>query len=106
MDTGQGANWDSESSESTALQLSVSIYSESEVGEKREGMVDMSSKHHFSSGAWVAQLVKPLPLGFSPGRDLRVMRSTPSGAHVGHMLSAISLPLPLPLILTLSLSNK
>ena len=34
-------------------------------------------------GAWVAQLVKPLTLGFSSGSDLRVVRSSPAEPQHG-----------------------
>ena len=55
-------------------------------------------------GAWVAQSVKQLTLGFGSGRDLRVMRSSPAS---GSVLSDESAPLPVsPLVraCTLSLS--
>jgi len=55
-------------------------------------------------GAWVAQSVKRLALGFSSGHDLLVGRSSPAS---GSLLSKESAsPLLLPLQLVLSLSNK
>lgn len=36
----------------------VSINSDPEVGERREGRVDVFLKHHFSWGTWVAPWVK------------------------------------------------
>jgi len=51
--------------------------------------------HH---GAWVAQLVKHLILGFGSGHDLRVMRSSPMLGSALTMESALdSFPLPFPL---------
>ena len=39
-------------------------------------------------GAWVAQLVKQLTLGFSSGHDLRVMRLSPTSGSMLGMESA------------------
>ena len=62
--------------------------------------------------AWVAQLVKPLTLDFGPGRDLRVVRSSPvlgAPCSAGSRLLSLSLfpsaPAPI-LVCALSLSLK
>ena len=56
---------------------------------------------HYSRGTWVALLVKRPTRGFSPGHDLRVMRSSPM---LGSMLTAESAKVSLFLSLSLFLS--
>jgi len=63
---------------------------------------------YLNQGAWVAQWVKCLTLDFGSGRNLRVVRSSPTSGSM--LLKTLSLPLPPPLILqcwhSLSFSKK
>ena len=79
----------------------------------------MGVQENDSRGTWVAQSVKPLTLGFSPGHDLtvcefepRIRLCTDDASLLGILCLPLSLPLPclcalsLSFCLSVSLSNK
>lgn len=72
----------------------------------QKNILKSSFKSLKSRGAWVAQLIKQLALGFSLGCDLRVMKSSPMLVSTLSTESALGLSLLLPLLCPPVLSLK